>query len=134
VALNLAGVSFMVPLGLSSAGAVRVGHAVGRRDAAAVGQAGWAALAIGVAFATCSALVMLAIPRALIQHEMLPFWFTFLRELGYDGPVTVKPSRSAFQSRRRDVIVKQTSEALERVWRAAGLSPTARPALAGARN
>ena len=26
-----------------------------------------------------------------------------LREMGYDGPVTVKPSRGAFQSRRRDV-------------------------------
>jgi sugar phosphate isomerase/epimerase len=61
-------------------------------------------------------------------------FLTLLRELGYDGPVTVKPSRSAFQSRRRDVIVKQTSEALERVWRAAGLPPTVRPALAAARD
>ncbi len=38
-----------------------------------------------------------------------------LREAGYDGPITVKPSRGVFQSRRRDVIIKQTSEALERV-------------------
>ncbi len=61
-------------------------------------------------------------------------FLTLLRELGYDGPVTVKPSRSAFQSRRRDVIVKQTAEALDKVWRAAGLAPTARPALAAARD
>ncbi len=60
-------------------------------------------------------------------------FLTLLRELGYDGPVTVKPSRSAFQSRRRDVIVKQTSDALDKVWRAAGVSPTARPVLAAAR-
>jgi sugar phosphate isomerase/epimerase len=45
-----------------------------------------------------------------------------LADLGYDGPVTPKPSRGIFQSRRRDVIVKQTGEAMERVWRAAGLT------------
>jgi sugar phosphate isomerase/epimerase len=45
-----------------------------------------------------------------------------LREIGYNGPVTVKPSRSVFQSRRREVIVKQTADSLEKVWRAAGLS------------
>ncbi len=38
-----------------------------------------------------------------------------LREKGYDGPVTVKASRNAFQSRRRNVVIKQTSEALEKV-------------------
>ena len=57
-----------------------------------------------------------------------------LREMGYDGPVTVKPSRSAFQSRRRDVIVKQTGEALDKVWRAAGLPPPPGPSLAAARD
>jgi sugar phosphate isomerase/epimerase len=61
-------------------------------------------------------------------------FLSLLRELGYDGPVTVKPSRSAFQSRRRDVIVKQTSEALDKVWRAAALPPTAKPAPAAARD
>jgi sugar phosphate isomerase/epimerase len=55
-----------------------------------------------------------------------------LREIGYEGPVTVVPSRAVFQSRRREVIVKQTADALERVWRAAGLPSTARPAPAAA--
>ena len=59
-------------------------------------------------------------------------FLTILKGMGYDGPVTVKPSRGVFQSRRRDVIVKQTTEALDKVWRAAGLPPTARPVLAGA--
>jgi sugar phosphate isomerase/epimerase len=58
-------------------------------------------------------------------------FLSILREKGYDGPVTVKPSRAAFQTRRRETIVKQTAESLDKVWRAAGLSP-ARPALATA--
>jgi sugar phosphate isomerase/epimerase len=61
-------------------------------------------------------------------------FLAMLKEMGYDGPVTVKPSRNAFQSRRRDVIVKQTAEALDRVWRAAGLPATPRPVLAAARD
>jgi sugar phosphate isomerase/epimerase len=61
-------------------------------------------------------------------------FLTILKELGYDGPVTVKPSRGAFQSRRRDVIVKQTAEALDKVWRAAGLPPTVKPVVAASRD
>jgi len=64
----------------------------------------------------------------------VPALLRLLKELGYDGPVTAKPSRGAFQSRRRDVVVKQTGEALEKVWQAAGLPPTARLALATARD
>ena len=53
-----------------------------------------------------------------------------LREKGYDGPVTMKTSRNAFQSRRRDVVIKQTSEALDKVMRPGGVSPVAQPAMA----
>ena len=42
-------------------------------------------------------------------------FMALLRDVDYDGPITLKPSRSAFQSRRRDVIVKQAGEALEKV-------------------
>jgi sugar phosphate isomerase/epimerase len=55
-----------------------------------------------------------------------------LAKTGYDGPVTVKPSRGVFQNRRRDVVVKQTSEALDKVWRAAGL-PSEKRVLAAAK-
>ncbi len=48
---------------------------------------------------------------------------TILAEMGYDGPVTLKPSRRVFESRKRDVVVRQTGEALTKVWRAAGLTP-----------
>jgi sugar phosphate isomerase/epimerase len=52
-----------------------------------------------------------------------------LKEEGYDGPLTVKASRNAFQSRRRDVVIKQTSEALDRIMRPSA-PPVASPAVA----
>jgi sugar phosphate isomerase/epimerase len=52
----------------------------------------------------------------------LAAFLTILKEAAYQGPVTPKPSRSAFTSRRRDLVVRQTGEALDKVWRAAGLT------------
>jgi multidrug resistance protein, MATE family len=67
VVLNYAAMTFMVPLGIASSGAVRVGHAVGRRDAPAAARAGWTALLFGVAFMAASALMFLTIPRLLLH-------------------------------------------------------------------
>ena len=67
IALNLAGFTFMVPLGIASAGAVRVGHAVGRGDHAGAARAGWTALALGALFMSVAALVFTLIPRQLIS-------------------------------------------------------------------
>ena len=67
VVLNYAAMTFMVPLGIASSGAVRVGHAVGRRDASGAARAGWTALLFGVAFMTAAALVFLTIPRLLLS-------------------------------------------------------------------
>lgn len=66
VALQIAGFFFMVPLGLSSAAAVRVGHAVGRGDPAAARLAGWTAVALALAVAACVATLLLAMPRLLL--------------------------------------------------------------------
>jgi multidrug resistance protein, MATE family len=66
IALNIAGFTFMVPLGVASAGAVRVGQAVGRRDAAGAARSGWTALLFGTLFMACASAVFLLIPRALI--------------------------------------------------------------------
>ncbi len=67
VVLNLAGLTFMVPLGVGSAGAVRVGHAVGRRDVHGARRSGWTALLLGAAFMTCAAATFLLAPTPLIH-------------------------------------------------------------------
>lgn len=66
IAINYAALSFMVPLGISSAGAVRVGHAVGRRDAEGAARAGWTALLFAVLFMSAAAAVFLTVPRWLL--------------------------------------------------------------------
>lgn len=66
IAVNIAALSFMVPLGVSSAGAVRVGHALGRRDVAGAARAGWTALVLGAGFMACTALLFVLVPRLLI--------------------------------------------------------------------
>ena len=66
IVINLAGLTYMVPLGIASAGAVRVGHAVGRRDAAGASAAGWTAIAFGTGFMASAAAAFLAAPRAIL--------------------------------------------------------------------
>ena len=66
VALQLAALTFMVPLGLGQAATVRVGLALGRRDEAGVTRAGWTSWVVGVAFMGTMALVMWSIPRPLV--------------------------------------------------------------------
>jgi MATE family multidrug resistance protein len=66
IALNLAGVAFMIPLGLGSAGAVKVGHAVGAGDPARAEASGWMAIALGAAFMITSGSLFFAVPQVLI--------------------------------------------------------------------
>jgi multidrug resistance protein, MATE family len=66
IALNIAGFTYMVPLGVASAGAVRVGQAIGRLDATAAARAGWTALLFGVGFMSVAALAFITIPSSLI--------------------------------------------------------------------
>jgi MATE family multidrug resistance protein len=66
IALNIAALAFMVPLGLASAGAVRVGHAVGADDPPRAAAAGWTAILLGMVFMLAAATAFLVIPRALI--------------------------------------------------------------------
>jgi MATE family multidrug resistance protein len=67
VAINLASLTFMVPLGISGAAAVLVGQAVGRGDIAGARRAARAALACGVAFMASTALIMLIAPTPLAR-------------------------------------------------------------------
>jgi MATE family multidrug resistance protein len=66
IALNVASITFMVPMGISSAGAVRVGNAVGRGDPHGAAWAGWAALAFGAGFMSLAAVALVAMPAPII--------------------------------------------------------------------
>ncbi len=67
IALHTASLTFMVPLGIASAAAVRVGQALGRRDRNAARRSGWTALSLGVSFMTLSAIVFLSVPRHIVR-------------------------------------------------------------------
>jgi multidrug resistance protein, MATE family len=67
IALNCAALTFMVPLGISSAAAVRVGQQLGRRDPAGAHRAGWSAILIGVGFMACSGSVFVSIPKLIAR-------------------------------------------------------------------
>ncbi|QAY80066.1 MATE family efflux transporter [Sphingosinicella sp. BN140058] len=66
IAIQIASLTFMVPMGLAQAVTVRVGLAYGRSDRDGVTVAGWTAFALGVGFMSLTALAMLAIPGQLV--------------------------------------------------------------------
>jgi MATE family multidrug resistance protein len=72
IALQVTAVLFMVPLGIGMAATVRVGHAVGRNDAAGVKRAGLAALLLGLLLGAGLTLMViagrLAIARLFLGH------------------------------------------------------------------
>ncbi|HVL30272.1 MAG TPA: MATE family efflux transporter, partial [Sphingomicrobium sp.] len=65
IALQIAAISFMVPLGISQATTIRVGMAHGARDPAWVGMAGSASLAMALGFMGLAAFTIWAFPREL---------------------------------------------------------------------
>jgi MATE family multidrug resistance protein len=67
IVLNIVGLIFMVPYGLGTAAAVRVGQAVGRRDPDGVRAAGWTALALATGTMFCSAVLFIVVPRLLLR-------------------------------------------------------------------
>ncbi|MDO7840754.1 MATE family efflux transporter [Sphingomonas immobilis] len=66
VAIQLAALCFMIPLGLAQAATVRVGLAYGRGDAAGVSHAGRAALGITMAVMACTATIL-----TLFRHQLV---------------------------------------------------------------
>jgi MATE family multidrug resistance protein len=67
VAINLASLTFMVPLAVGAAAAVTVGHAVGAGDMHAARQAAIAALVVGTGFMCASASAFLLVPDLLAR-------------------------------------------------------------------
>jgi len=66
IVFNYASLTYMVPLGISAAAAVSVGHAVGAGDGARARRAGWLALGLGVSFMMMAAVVLLVFPGPLV--------------------------------------------------------------------
>src|SRR5262249_1176502 len=62
-----ASITYMVPLGIGSAAAIRVGHAVGSGDIRAAARAGWMALSLGAGFMLCSGLVLFFFRRPIAR-------------------------------------------------------------------
>ena len=81
VALQIAALTFMVPMGLSQAATVRVGRALGAGDTAAVTRAGWTSLAVGVAFMAAMAVTMWIFPRQLVGLFLGPASGSQVRDL-----------------------------------------------------
>jgi MATE family, multidrug efflux pump len=77
IALNIASLTFMVPLGVGAAAAVLVGHAVGRGDPSDARRAAVVSLGAGIAFMGTSAIVMLLFPAGLahLYTDLAPVLF-----------------------------------------------------------
>lgn len=67
VAINLASLTFMVPLGFSSAGAVTVGHAIGRKDWLGAQYNGWLAILLATAFMSVAGIAFAYAPEFFIR-------------------------------------------------------------------
>jgi MATE family multidrug resistance protein len=67
IALQVTAILFMVPLGISMAATVRVGHAAGRDDAAAVKRAGFVAVLLGIVLVSALTLSVIVTRFAIAR-------------------------------------------------------------------
>lgn len=65
VALNFSSLVFMLPMGLSAALAIRVGHALGAREARRARTIAWRGLALGLLISACA-----IVPIILLRHQV----------------------------------------------------------------
>ena len=72
IALQIASLTFMVPMGLAQAATVRVGFAYGRRDPLGITRAGWTGFGLGTGFMAVMALLIYSFPGALIGIFITP--------------------------------------------------------------
>jgi len=82
IALQVVAILFMVPFGIGMAATVRVGHAVGRGDAAAIRRAGLVALLLGIFLAA-----MLTLAVILARFVIAKF---FLDDASADADATIE--------------------------------------------
>ena len=67
IALQIASLTFMVPLGMASAGAVRVGQALGGHNPVAAARAGWMALLLGAGFMGLAGMTLVSVPASIMR-------------------------------------------------------------------
>lgn len=67
IVLSCAAYAYMVPLGVSAAAAVAVGHAIGAGDRARAGRAGYLGIALGAGFMALMACLFLIAPRPILS-------------------------------------------------------------------
>ncbi len=67
IVLSCAAYTYMVPLGISAAAAVAVGHAIGAGHAARARRAGLLAIGLGAGFMALMAVLFLVVPRPIIH-------------------------------------------------------------------
>ncbi len=67
IALDCASFTFMVPMAIATATTVRVGQAIGRRDASGARAAGWSGILLGAAFMLTTSAMFLLIPRQIAR-------------------------------------------------------------------
>lgn len=67
IAINVASFTYMVPLGIGSAVAIRVGHALGARDIHGAARAGSMALCLGASFMFCAGLTLFLFAHAIAR-------------------------------------------------------------------
>lgn len=75
IALQLAAITFMIPMGISQAGMSRIGIAAGQRDRSGVARAGWVTLGLALVTMSCAAIAFWTMPEFLVGlflDESLP--------------------------------------------------------------
>ena len=82
IALQVTAILFMLPFGIGMAATVRVGHAVGRSDPAAVKRAGFTAMLLGIAV-----VAVLTLAVVLARFEIARF---FLGDAADDAEATIE--------------------------------------------
>ena len=72
IAVQLASLTFMVPLGIGQAASVRVGRAFGAQDRDGVRRSGWTAFWLAIGFMATMSAVMVTAPGLLISAFLDP--------------------------------------------------------------
>lgn len=67
VVLQVSSITFMVPLGLASAAAVRVGQALGRAESRTAYQVGWLSIAMGAAIMAFFGIILYVFSHSIIR-------------------------------------------------------------------